>query len=170
MSSSSVLPKRYLSKLVAVRGRPKAAVCGPTLNMIEKKVAAGVSDINMPINLLSTYYSLKKISDEEYEAARFYEEIAYNAFKYSDTSPLANSSFMMNISNGSSIKNYNSLKDNKNMKVWMRVRSLLCEFSQEAEQLIFDLLIKNKAPVRKDFLILKKGLQVIYSYYSSNRQ
>ncbi|QEK38373.1 hypothetical protein [Candidatus Cytomitobacter primus] len=169
--SVAVLKKRYLSRSAIPRGRPKISKVhvGPTHEIIKKKLEFGLQDTNMPINLLSSMYSLKKINQEEYEAARFYEELSYKALGLMDCSGRKTSSLMVNLSNaGTNHKTFT--KDNqKLLKRWLRVRAILFNTSKEIDEVIYNVLVKNK-PIGFNYInTFKEGLNIIYDYCSKSK-
>ena len=164
------LQRNYLAKSSSGRGRPRSVKhYGPTTQIINKKVAEGIEE-SMPMTCLSSFYSMKKLSEQEYEAAKFYEEVSYGAFKKSECSVLKNSSFMANLSNGSSVKTFDRSTNHKDLKKWTRLRSMLTAHSHEVEQIVYNFLIHNKAVSFHELPKLKTGLALIYNYCSKNHE
>ncbi|QEK37870.1 hypothetical protein FZC35_00525 [Candidatus Cytomitobacter indipagum] len=168
----AVAKKRYVSRPVAVRGRPAKPPCsfGPTYEIIKRKEEFGLNDFNMPISMLSSMYSLKKISEEEYEAAKFYEELAYKAIGTTDCASRKTSSLLSTLSNESKGKKEFSKNHQKIWKKWIRIRAILMESSKEIDKIIYQVLVKNKPANHMQINLFKNGLAIIYDYCSKSKK
>ncbi len=165
------LKTRYLSKPSVSRGRPKSVkIFGPTQEMLRKRANCGLQDNKVSSDMVSTLYSLKKISDQEYEAAKFYEELSYMALGFMGCATSRRSSLLLNLSNISSNQKVISKSNQKVIKKWLRVRSILMNYSKQVDNTLYEALVQNRMEQSmRNLSLFKEGLNVLFEYCSKQR-
>ncbi len=172
--SNLALKRNYVSKLSSIRGRPKSSKVwvGPTQETLKKKLDFGLQDVSMPTTTLSSLYELCKISDQEYEAAKFYEELAYKALGYMGCAQKRRSSLMVDLSNAGTGQHVITRSNQKEIKKWLRVRSILMNYSKKVDQVLYEILVQNRMEktAKRDIIEkFKDGLNVLYEYCSKEK-